>query len=367
MRKINRMDEFVIDEISSVDRPAQTGAQALILKAANDAELLKRLRLTDAVDGHQHALDVTPGFSDNVWEHRTSNDYSTDAEMSHSHPVVMNDDGTLTIGMADGHTHTVIEKRLTDQDLAKLSGKPASSGGGQPTGANPMTKTAEEIAAAEAEAVIEKRIADAEARAEKAEQLASLTDVQKAHYGTLSPEAQAEYLGASPEQRQGAVEKAAGDDPVVYTTLAGESIRKSAGDLLLSLAKRADKSEQDLAVEKAARERETFAKRAKDELSNLPGEESAQVALLKAVAGIPDEADRKAVGEILAAANSGVSKAFEVAGTASGSEGAADAEAKLDKMAQTHFEASGEGGSFQKSYKAMLETPEGRELYKQTR
>ena len=359
VRKVNRMDEFEIDEVSSVDMPAQQPARALLMKAREDNELAKRVRLTSVESGHQHVLDMSELG-------RTSYDHAKGEEFGHSHPVVKNDDGTISIGMADGHTHTVIEKRFTAEDLTALSGnslEPAVSGGG-PNGEIPMTKTAEEIAA-EAQAV-EKRVADAEARAERAEALASMTDVQKAHYGTLSPEAQAEFLGASSEVRDAAVEKAAGDDPVVYTTLAGEEIRKSAGSLLLNLAKRADESEQNLAIEKAAREREVFAKRAKDELSNLPGEESAQVALLKAIAGIPDEADRKAVGEIITAANSGVSKAFETAGTVTGSEGgASDAESKLEKMAQSHFESN--GGSFHKSYRAVLETPEGRELFKQTR
>ncbi len=365
VRKVRRMDEFQIDEVSSVDIPAQIPAQALILKAAGDAELRKRVRLTSVEDGHQHLIDMSGDHGS------TSNDMATGDEFSHSHPWVRNDDNSITVGLSDGHTHTVIMKMATDEDLAAMPGnslKPAISGGG-PNGEIPMAKTDEEIAAAEAKAVIEKRIADAEARAEKAEQLASMTDVQKAHYGTLSPEAQAEFLGAAPDVRQASVTKAQGEDPVVYTTLAGEEIRKSAGTLLLNLAKRADQSEQDLAVEKAARERETFAKRAKDELNNLPGEESAQVALLKAVAGIADAGDRKAVGEILAAANSGVSKAFETAGSIAGgdSDVAAGAEAKLEKMAQTHFEASGEGGSFQKSYKSVLQTPAGRELYMQSK
>lgn len=360
MRKVKRMDEFQIDEVSSVDIPAQTPARALILKAANDAELRKRLRLLTDDDGHTHLID------DNEAGGHTSHDMAKGAEFGHSHPWVRNDDGSVSVGAADGHKHTVIAKSATDEDLAALSGnslEPAVSGGG-PNGEIPMTKIDDKTA--DTNEAVEKRISELEGNLAKANALASLTDVQKAYYGTMSPEAQAEFLSASPEQREAAVEKAAGDDPVVYTTLAGEEIRKSAGSLLLNLAKRADESEKNLAVEKAARERETFAKRAKEELSNLPGDESAQVALLKAVAGIPGEAERKAAGEILAAANSGVSKAFETAGTTTGNEGdSGEAEAKLEKMAQSHFEAN--GGSFQKSYKAVLGTPEGRELFKQTR
>lgn len=306
--KFNQMDEFEIDEISSVDRPAQAPALALITKSDNP----EAIKVTDS----------------------------------------------------DGNKYTVI--KVAEQDLADSSGnspKPAGFGGG-PNGEIPMTKTAEEIAAENL--AVEKRVADAEARAERAEQLATMTDVQKAHYGTLSPEAQAEFLSSTSEDRQGAVEKAAGDDPVVYTTLAGEDIRKSAGSLMLSVSKRADEMEKSFRAEKAAREHDTFAKRAATELNNLPGAESAQVALLKAVSGIPSEADRTAVEEILKAANSGISKAFETAGTTDGgsSEGA-DAEGRLTKMAQEY--ATANGASFSKSYRAVLETPEGRELYRQTR
>lgn len=363
-RKFNEMTEFELDEISSVDFPAQEPARALLMKAREDEELRKRLRLTSLVEGHQHVVSTTPRTGgDDVWENRTSYDYSDDAESSHSHPVVLNDDGTIEIGYADGHTHTVIVKSLTADDLEKSLGQPqepAGSGGG-PNGENPMTKTDDKTAGADE--AVEKRIADLEARAEKAERLASLSDVQKAHYGTLSPDAQAEFLGKSAEERDADVEKAAGDDPVVYTTLSGEQIRKSAGSLVLDLAKRADETEKALAVEKAARERDTFVKRAGEELDNLSGSEDAKVALLKAVDGIRSEADRKAVLEILKGANSGVKKAFETAGTVAGD--ASDAEDQLNDLAQKRADAN--GITFAKAYADVLGTPEGRRLYAESK
>lgn len=359
-KTINRMDEFEIDEISSVDFPAQTGAQALILKAKGDAELAKRVRLVSIADGHQHLIDVSGSHGE------TSHDMAKDAEFGHSHPWVRNDDGSITIGLADDHTHTVIDKRLTEQDLTTLSGnplEPAGSGGGQDTGETPMTKVEDKTAEADA---VEKRIAKLEGDLAQANSLASLTDVQKAHYGTLSPEAQADFLGATSEVRQAGVEKAAGSDPVVYTTLKGREIRKSAGDLVLELAQDADENARNLAVEKAARERETFAKRAETELSNLPGKPSAQVALLKAVAGIPDKEDQDGALEILKAANTGVTKAFETAGTVTGDEaGAGEAEAKLSKLAEDRAEKN--GVTFEKAYSDVLRTPSGRELYKQSK
>lgn len=356
VKKVNRMDDFEIDEVSSVDKPAQEPAIALLLKAKGDTALRKRLRMLSDEDGHTHLIDDSEDGG------HTSHDTASGAEYGHSHPWVRNDDGTISIGMADGHKHSVIAKGITEQDLARLSGESASSGGGQDLGENSMTKTAEEIAA-EAKATNE-RIQKAEARAEKAEKLASLTDVQKNFYSTLSGEAQDGFLDSTSDERQSAVEKAAGEDPIVYTTLAGEDIRKSAGSVILSLAKRADESEKQLAVEKAAREHDTFVKQAQEKCSNLPGEQSAQVALMKAIAGIPNDQDREGALEIIKAADDHMTKSFKEMGTSTGGSGS-DAEGKLEKMAQEHFTAN--GGSYVKSYRAVLETDEGRKLYQETR
>ena len=281
------MDEFEIDEISSVDRPAQTPAEALIIKNTS-----------------------------------TSKESDDDDE----------------------------------KDPAKSPGKNFDGKAGDSK--NKMKKTAEEKTA--------ERMDELEKRALKAEQLATLTDIQKAHYGGLSADSQATYLGDTPEARQAAVEKAAGEDPVVYTTLAGEDIRKSDGTLLIGLAKRADDSEKALAVEKAAREHDTFSKRAESELSNLPGDKSVQVALLKAIDGIPNVEDQKGALEIMKAANEGVSKAFESAGTKDGgSNTGSEAADKIVKLANERSAANGE--PYAKAFLAVLNSSEGRELYKQSR
>lgn len=359
-RTVNRMDKFKIGEISSVDLPAQIPAKALLMKAATDADLRKRLRLLSDKNGHTHLLD------DQEAGGHTSYDKSPKEEYGHSHPWLRNDDGSVTIGMADGHTHSVLEKRFTQEeclltDEQNDTKKSAGDSGGHIQGENPMTKTEE----AAADQAVTKRIEDLEKRAAHAERLAGLNDLHKAHLETLQGADAEAFLGLSPEQRQAQVEKARGDDPVVYTTLDGTELRKSAGQFAISMAKRADELEKGLAAEKAARERETFAKRAKSELGNLPGTEDVQVALLKAVDGIRDEALRKGALEILKAANTGVKQGFEKAGTQDGGNGESDAEAKLEKMASDHFTKN--GGSFAKSYKAVIETPEGRELYRESK
>ncbi len=354
-RKFNEMTEFAIDEISGVDNPAQIGARVTIMKRALVG---KRLRLLENTNGHSHLID------DSDEGGTSSHQPSPDEEFGHSHPWVRATDGTITIGQADGHTHGVTEKMVTKiQDPAQVPGEPANSGGGHDTGEIPMTKTAEDIAADEAEAAIEKRIKDAEARAEKAEQLASLTDAQKAYRATLSTEDQEAFLKADAKERDSMVEKAQGDDPVTYTCDDGTEIHKSDGALAERQARKNDNLEKELAVEKAARRNEGFEKRAKDELGNLPGKDEDKVSLLKAVEGVAGAA------EILKAANSSLAKAFVESGTREGKDsvGKSEAEAELDTLAQKAASESGGKLTFAKAYADLIATPAGRELYKETR
>lgn len=61
--------------------------------------------LTSIVDGHQHSFDpqtIRDGIGSTSWS--TSNG----SPQGHSHDVVRNADGTFTVGMNDGHTHTLL-------------------------------------------------------------------------------------------------------------------------------------------------------------------------------------------------------------------------------------------------------------------
>lgn len=104
-RKI--MKEFVMNEISAVDYGAQAPALAVLMKRrSNDDEVEKLVVLTDSVDGHQHAVYLRSWtFEEGGGE--TSESTSDGESGEHCHPFVVNVDGTLTIGEANGHVHTV--------------------------------------------------------------------------------------------------------------------------------------------------------------------------------------------------------------------------------------------------------------------
>lgn len=118
-RRKTIMRSLTIKELSGVDRPAQVGARALIMKRADDtdyrpddddeltpeyvADLMKRGKaaLTSAIDGHTHLVlledfnekEVVSGIT--TWQDE------------HQHPWILRDDGRIIIGTVDDHTHEV--------------------------------------------------------------------------------------------------------------------------------------------------------------------------------------------------------------------------------------------------------------------
>ena len=111
-RKRRIMKEFRIDEISGVDRPAQTTATVAIMKRRtddNDDGIEKRALLTTATDGHTHLIIDEVGPAARAMGGRTDYVDSSDGGRGHSHPWILDpDSGAITIGMAAGHVHTAM-------------------------------------------------------------------------------------------------------------------------------------------------------------------------------------------------------------------------------------------------------------------
>jgi hypothetical protein len=180
----------------------------------------------------------------------------------------------------------------------------------------------DELAAAKAEAAIQKSIAE-------------LSDAERAHYRGLDETGRGSFLKLSTIERAEKVRAASEANPVVYTSpISGEAFRKSDDPRLVAMAKRADEQSQALALEKAAREDEQFAKRADAELKNMPGDQKVKVELLKVVEGIKDQPTRDGAKALLKAGNDALSKAFETRGTTSGGDGKS-AHEKLEGIAKS--------------------------------
>jgi hypothetical protein len=344
------VSRFMADEEARKEFPKDEQRAAVANQQFRSEKTEKRaFHLLSVENGHSHLIHVDDQGG------QSTHDYAPDDEMGHHHPWVLNDDGEVTIGMADGHTHQVSTTQSSDS-----AGPDAGSKG--LTEEETMTKQTDAVS----EQAVDEQLDALKAELQLAKAYGQLTDAQKEFANDLAEgEERDAFVTKSDEERQRLVEKAQEADPVAYTCIDGTEIRKSAGDLVIRLAKQADEATRELAVEKAARADELLAKRAESELENLPGDDVAKMALLRAVDTITDESVRGAVGEILKAANERGSAAFRTLGTAAKSAQAVDAESKLADLVSKRAEETGE--SSDKALFAVLSTAEGRSLYAQTR
>jgi hypothetical protein len=372
------MRTFKISEISAVDKAAQVPARAVLMKRDDEdpfakmkpkkgeskadfvarfmasgmdsdkpekqrlamaysmfgeKALTKRQALTTATEGHTHLVYL--GDSETPAQAG-----ETSYVDGHFHPWILSKDGTITIGEASGHTHSLAVVSKTIED--------------------PMTD-ADKIALEKAQ----KDAADATKRAERAEKVIALTPEQRQHFSKKDPAGQDAFLALSPEARQSetatAIAKAAETDPIVFTSADGTAFRKSDDPRLVTMAKQRDADRAELVKQTNERVAERLTKRATDELSHLPGKVEDKVELLKALDAVP-AASKDAVNAILKAADSGLAKSFETRGTSESGATDGTAEAELDKMSKAHA-AKTPGMSFAKAYSEVLKTPEGSALY----
>lgn len=359
------MRRFRLDEISAVDSPAQKKALAAIMKRDDtppaDSEVRKRMRLTTATDGHSHLIDdaaESGGYT------QYGNVGGPDGYAYHSHPWVKDDKGNIVIGMAAGHTHEdsdltaeVVEKNESGKKtVVVLVGKEYT-----------RTQITESV-----DMLTPEQIAALQKNLERANSIIALDSSHRAYFDALPTGDQDGFLAKSGEARNREITMAKAADPVVYTTTAGQELRKSAGEFAIAQAKRADELQAELTKSKTETETATFAKRAADELGNLPGDEATKVAVLKAIAGITDETARTAAAALLKAGNDAMTGAFVKSGgtggdpkeITSGVIAKNDAEAKLDALVKKHSEDH--KMPFAKAYTAVLDTAEGKKLYDAT-
>lgn len=234
-----------------------------------------------------------------------------------------------------------------------------------------MSKTAEELQAELTKSADD--LAKAQARAERAEKLAELSDAERTHYKTLAEKAQDEFLAKSADERKAIVNdvlvKAKEADPVVYkSSTTGAEYRKSDDPRLIDMAKRDDEREADLKKMREEAANTAFEKRASTEFAKFKGELSVKTALMKAVAGIKDDNTRKGVEEMLKSAHGAVQLTLKEVGSAKDDYTSDDepdskkaAEAKLDQLAKAR--AADKNEPYVKAYQAVLNTDEGKALY----
>ena len=367
------MRKFTIGEISGVDVPAQKGARALIMKRGDPKKTRREMEkggvvqaVTSNVNGHIHGISISKygnGTID-IWMQYATADGD---EYSHDHSLLVNADGTYTVLENAGHTHELDSGAFAAALMACInkSGEPEDG-----------TMTKEELA-----------------KMQRLESISKMSSNHFSHYIELSEDAQGKFLAKSGDERDALItkaEKAAADalkaandaDPLVYTTKAGIEIRKSAGDLMLALAKSQDAQAVETAALKTenaelrkSREDSGFEKRASTELSHLPGTLKSRASLLKAAESIEDEDERKQAVAALKAQNTAMAPLFKALGTSavgidgtgsdpSTSAGADAATEKLDSLVQKCM--TDDQIAEPLAYAKVLDTSEGQDLYRQT-
>jgi len=412
------MRALKINEISAVDKPAQEGALAMIMKrddsAASGEQVEKRAVLTTPMDGHTHLV-----FVENGWGELNAGD--TSYTNGHSHPWIRTESGQIVLGEAMGHTHDIgemskmgkaadegamsdgsypiknkadlknaiqafgraknkaatarhirarakalgLEDQLpTEGVLADLLKSDNSAAGEHDSGNNVGTK--EETMTDKTKAVegneAAKQVESLTKSLDKANRIILLKGDVREHYDSLAEKDQEAFLAKSADEQKAEVAKGKEADPVVYKTAEGVEYRKSDDPRLVSLAKQNDELAK-AAKDSAAKAKDAeLRKRASEELSHLPGDEETHVSLLKAVDAIADEGQRTKALEALKAKDLAMKGAFEQKGHRASAE-SGSAEEKLDGLAKAYAEKN--SVSFEKAYAEVVKTEDGRKLYKE--
>jgi hypothetical protein len=415
MAKKHRVANLMLREISSVDRPAQVGAVSVLIKRREDpvVELIKA-SFAEALNGNMLAEKVQDVFYkafEDWWSGKEAfrkaliDELATGGDGSVASTDFKAWLGTLVdqclgaakqAGAADAAD---IEKAFTqaaedwlesqEQNMliiktkadlqtaiekAQAAGDKVTVGDISAIHKAAATLQAEDVLPATgplAKASAPTIDTDTAKKVERMEKRDALqTDLRKFYDGLTDDTARDAFLAKSADDQKTELTKAAGDDPVVYTTIGGIDIRKSAGDTVLALAKQGDEDKRELAKARAATEDVTLEKRAKDDLGNVGGELLGKKALLKAVDGITDTVTRDAAIAVLKAANESSKGIYVRKGEGGGaapvvSDGEremGEAEAKLEEMAKAH--ATTNKVTFEKAYAEVIQTAEGSELYK---
>ena len=388
----NVMEEFRIDFLSPVDRPAQEGAEALFLKrddgkrtsgrTVSAAELakLKDANLSKDMDGSPAvSTSMSNGHAHLVWLRGPAGETSygisdalrgVETGVMHDHGYVLKADGSIEVLFNNGHTHEVDPADLQFAILVVRKNDPGFEW--PATGAidkgNEMTDKKTEKSAEKVADEMQKTVTNLTEHLALTSILAGMSDAEKGHFHNLGDTEKSAFVSKSADDRAAdiaSVQKAADDaDPVLFTTSTGLQIRKSAGDVVLSLAKDADaqRKRADAAESKASDS--DFTKRAESELAHLPGTVPERAAILKAVDGIKDAGHRDAALAALKAGDAAAAGAFKNKGSSEGPGDENAPESQLEALVKSHVAANG-GVTEAQAFLKVLETDAGKDLYKE--
>lgn len=411
-RRLKRvMKDFVINEISLVDAPAQQGARVTIMKrddtldkngdypqaaslapvqqdieAMDFEQVLAEQKSREAVNRVRECVldkwyalqrafetiagddDVAP--ADKVTRMKESLAQFLDAARAESETITEAITKSLSAvpgirellppdGSEGGSPMTDAEKKQIDdlqKSVADLTAKLEAA-----TAKDPAKKAAD--LAGELDA-IKARLKKAEEDLEENEEelarekkKAAMSDEEKEYMETLEDdEKRAAFMRMSGDDRKKAMKVKKDADPVVYKSeRTGEEFRKSDDPRLVKYARQADEDAQIAKAEREARETAELTKRADEEpYKHLPGDAAKKVDVLRAISKMAEE-PRAELEKMLAAGGKAIAAAFQTIGHSRDAvaKSAADFEKRVTEIAQRD-----KLPRFQAMEKARAEYPE---------
>lgn len=350
------MTKFRIGELSGVDRPAQEGAVAVIMKARGvdmDWDPVMKRNFSDSK--RKELADSGKALPDGSFPIENEGDLhnaitavgrAKDEGKAKAHIISR----AHAMGMAGALPSDWVSKGVTNMDGALI----------RKALGLPETATDAEVIAKASAAEEEKKKAETDkAKAEKALVKASMTDDEKDHCDGMSDDDQDAFMAKPKSERLKAMAKAREDDEVLQ--LDGQSIKKSKVDagvfaILKSQSEQLKANQAAIAKANEIAANATFMKRAQDELPNTTGTLEERAGMLKAIEAIPDEKVRKSTLAALHAADKIAKSAFSRIGTGNPGNpegGGDDLTAKAKEIQKANS-----GMTFEKAYeKACIENP----------
>lgn len=343
--------DLSLDEVSEVDRPAQKGALARIMKGEDAPRVVAiAKRYFDADEGAVSFVDRYRECMTEKLRHEAREVVYPALDALHQSMTSIVGDAGLTANekqaRAEQNAADFIQTLRSllpevQDELMQAVEKASNEAGDQPVRTEvSMSDNPDQVAELEAKlADLEKSVDTLTAERDEAVQKAAMSDAEKAYMDKLPEGERKAFMGLNQNERKARMRKAEEADETVE--IDGQTIAKSAvGDATFAVMK--SQAERIAAVEKqAAEDRENadlarLEKRASEEFSHVPGEPAALAKALRAIASIEDEDVRKSIEAVFTQAEKMAKGAFDTVGHSDGSVSKArgDFKAKVAEIAK---------------------------------
>ncbi len=391
--KRNRITKLTLEEVSAVDKPAQVGARAVLIKRAglppDDWKVIKGMFVDALAD--EESRNMSNGYQSPIGKileplADTNIALREALEATFKYDVIANKKVAIATIAAEYFTKvhamlgeiadlaTNFQKGVNTMNVNEIKEQVAvavkkalgdeASEGNQTDVSDAVLKAIEPAIEANREASV--------VAALPADHREYLDDIAKSasHSEAERAELRKQFLSTdATDESRAAVVKAWGDSGETFKAADGRIYKRSelgsAFDLFVEQVRKQEATDKELADLRKRKEEEDLIAKSKEAFPNLPGDNAARVALEKSLGEMPEEA-AKSVRAMLKSGSEASGQFFKSVGQEGGSDPDSwDAETKLNKMAHELVQKSDSGMTFSEAYTKVMETPEGTKLYNQ--